>query len=172
MTMLETDGGRDTRSWLRFARFEDVPGVLRLVERAIERGCRGHYGPAERHAVYASYAQSAFVDVLGGFETFVAETPDGAMTAFAQLDASAGRLRALFVDAGAQGRGVGRAMLAHVIERASARGNARVHGAMSLNAVPFYERSGFRRCAGRDQLWTQGIAIKVVPMERSAAPLG
>ena len=150
---------------LRVARFDDVAGVLRLVDRAIERGCRRHYGPLERRAVFASYAQSAFVDVIGPYDTFVAEDHAEALTAFAQLDRSTGRLRALFVDAGLQGLGVGRALLAHVIARAAAVGCSRVHGAMSLNAVPFYERAGFRRCPGRGQLWAAGVAIAVTPME-------
>lgn len=155
---------------LRVARFEDIPAVVRLIERAIERGCRRHYGPVERRAVFAGYAGSAFVEVLSPFETFVAETETGVLVAFAQLDPSSGRLRALFVDGAAQGRGVGRATLAHVMARAAARGCRRVHGAMSLNAVPFYETAGFRRCAGREHLWSADIAIAVTPMEL-AVPL-
>jgi GNAT superfamily N-acetyltransferase len=164
MTM-KAAGDRNLRSRLRVARFEDVPAILRLVERAIERGCRRHSDAVERHAVYASYAQAAFVDVLAGFETYVAERGDE-LTAYGQLDPSSGGLRALFVDARVQGQGMGRQMLAHVIERAAARGNLRVRGAMSLNAVPFYERCGFRRCAGREQLWAEGTSIAVIPMDR------
>jgi putative acetyltransferase len=155
---------------LRVARFEDIPPVVRLIERAIERGCRRHYGPVERRAVFAGYAGSAFVEVLSPFETFVAETDAGVLVAFAQLDPSSGRLRALFVDTGAQGRGVGRATLAHVVARAAARGCRRVHGAMSLNAVPFYESVGFRRCAGREHLWAADVAIAVTPMELPVPP--
>lgn len=155
---------------LRVARFEDMSAVVRLVERAIERGCRRHYGPVERRAVFAGYAGSAFIEVLSPFETFVAETDAGVLVAFAQLDPSTGRLRALFVDDGAQGRGIGRATLAHVMVRAAARGCWRVHGAMSLNAVPFYESVGFRRCPGRQHLWAAEVAIAVTPMEL-AVPL-
>jgi GNAT superfamily N-acetyltransferase len=150
---------------MRAARFEDMSAVVRLIERAIERGCRRHYGPVERRAVFAGYAGSAFVELLSPFETFVAETEAGVLVAFAQLDPSTGRLRALFVDAGTQGRGVGRAILAHVMARAAALGCRRVHGAMSLNAVPFYESVGFRRCAGREHLWAAAVAIAVTPME-------
>lgn len=151
---------------VRSARFEDVSGVLRLIDRAIERGCRRHYSARERRAVYATYASTAFLDVMAPHETFVVETDDGALAAFAQLDPSIGRLRALFVDAEAQGQGLGAALLAHVVERAVARGNRRIHGAMALNAVAFYEGAGFRPCAGRDQLLCAGVHVPVTPMER------
>jgi len=152
---------------VRAARFEDVPGVLRLIARAMERGCDRHYSARERRAVYASYARCAFVDVMAPYETFVAESEAGRLTAFAQLDPSTGGLRALFVDDEAQGQGLGSALLAHVLERAAARGNRRVHGAMSLNAVPFYERAGFRPCPGRNYLPVAGILVAVIRMERA-----
>lgn len=150
---------------VRPARFEDVSGVLGLIERAIERGCRRHYGPRERRAVFASYALSAFMDVIRPYETFVAESEGGVLAAFAQLDPTTGRLRALFVDGDVQGCGLGRALLGHVVARAAARGNRRIHGSMSLNAVAFYESVGFRRCAGRGHLVAAGVRIAVTPME-------
>jgi GNAT superfamily N-acetyltransferase len=151
---------------VRVARFEDVPDILRLLERAIERGCRRHYTARERRGVYASYALRAFLDVVGPYDTFVVEGDGGVLTAFAQLDSSTGWLRALFVDDEAQGQGLGSALLAHVIARAASRGNRRLLGAMSLNAVPFYEHAGFRPCAGRDHLLAGGVRVAVTPMER------
>jgi len=151
---------------VRDARFEDVPEVLRLIERAIERGCRQHYTARERRGVYASYALRAFLDVVGPYDTLVAESDSGALIGVAQLDSAAGWLRALFVDDEVQGHGLGTALLAHVMARAAARGNRRLLGAMALNAVPFYERAGFRRCAGRDRLLVAGILVAVTPMER------
>jgi len=154
---------------VRTARFEDVAEALRLIARAIERGCRGHYSARERRAVYASYARCAFVDVMAPYETFVVESESGALTAFAQLDPSTGGLRALFVDDEAQGRGIGAALLAHVVARAAAHGCRRIHGAMALNAVPFYERAGFWPCAGSHHLSVAGVLVAVTRMERAVA---
>ena len=95
---------------MRAIRFEDVPDVLRLVRRAVEHGCRQHYDSPQRDAVYASYARNLFVEAPGPFETIVVER-QGHIIAFAQLDAPDDRLRALFVDAGHQHRGVGRVCL-------------------------------------------------------------
>lgn len=153
---------------LRRARFEDVPGVLRLIERAVERGCRNHYNPAQRRAVFLGYAQSLFIEVLERFDTVVAEAgPKARPVAMAQLDPVEQRLRALFVDDEAQGAGVGHWLLEHVAERARLRGCTRLHGAMSLNAVPFYTSAGFYRCAGAHRLQSAGIYVPVLPMERT-----
>jgi GNAT superfamily N-acetyltransferase len=150
---------------LRAARFEDVPDILRVVERAVTFDCREHYDAAQRAAVYASYAAVLFVEALGPYETVVAALA-GRVVGFAQLDAPSSRLRALFVDAGEQRRGLGRALLAEIEARAAARGCARLHGAMSLNAVPFYERAGFRALGGVERLTSIGVAIPIVRMEK------
>jgi putative acetyltransferase len=149
----------------RRSRFEDVAEVLRLIARAIHFGCRGHYDRAQRGAIHASYARALFVEALGPFETVIAETR-GRIMGFAQLDPASERLRALFVDADCQGRGVGRALLSDVEARAIRRGCRRLHGAMSLNAVPFYAAAGFRPATGADRLTTIDLAIPVVRMEK------
>ena len=128
---------------MRKARFEDVPEILRLIERAIERGCRDHYDERQRRSVYLGYASSLFIDALGPFETLVCEVRDR-MVGAAQVDLAAGLLRALFVDTERQGHGLGRALLAAVESRALAAGCRQLVGAMSLNAVSFYRRAGFR----------------------------
>jgi putative acetyltransferase len=151
---------------LRRVRFEDVPPVLQLIEGAIEQGCRHHYDREQRRAVYLGYATNLFVDALRPFLTLVAEL-DGRPAAFAQLDVDTGVLRALFVDAAIQGRGLGRALLAAVEARARAAGCARIRGAMSLNAVPFYARAGFEPADGPARLYGGGVRVPVTWMEKS-----
>jgi GNAT superfamily N-acetyltransferase len=127
---------------LRSARFDEIPEVLRLVQRSVAFGCRAHYAPEQRAAVFATYARALFVESLGPFESVVAELA-GRIVGFAQVDTRRGHLRALFVDDTCQGRGVGRALLAEVEARAARHGCSRLHGAMSLNAAPFYAAAGF-----------------------------
>lgn len=155
----------------RPARFEDVAGILRLVARAVAFGCRAHYDAEQRSAVVATYARGLFVETLGSFETVVAEL-DGRLVGFAQVDPADERLRALFVDADLQRRGVGRALLAHVEQRAALRGCARLHGAMSLNAVSFYASAGFRASDGAPRLMATegGITIPIVRMRKELTP--
>lgn len=136
---------------MRKARFEDVPAILRLIERAIERGCRNHYDERQRRSVYLGYASSLFIDALGPFETLVCERDDR-LAGAAQIDLRAGVLRALFVDAELQGLGIGRRLLAVVESHARAAGGRQLGGAMSLNAVSFYRHVGFRAEAGPQKI--------------------
>ncbi|HEX3693748.1 MAG TPA: GNAT family N-acetyltransferase [Polyangia bacterium] len=150
---------------MRPARFEDVSEILRLIERAVVFGCREHYQPSQLAQVFGGYAQALFVELLGPYETVAAED-ESRIVGFAQLDPRDGRLRALFVDAAWQRRGVGRALLGHIEVRALARGCGRLHGAMSLNAVSFYAAAGFRPCGGSSRLTSNDGEIPVVRMEK------
>jgi N-acetylglutamate synthase-like GNAT family acetyltransferase len=149
---------------MRAARFEDVPAILRLIDRAVDRGCARDYDLAQRRAVFLSYGRHLFIETLERFELIAADR-DGTLVGAAQLDPADGRLRALFVDGPWQGRGLGAALLAEIETRAARHRLPRLHGAMSLNAVPFYTRQGFRPCAGPTQL-TGRIVVPVVPMEK------
>ena len=151
---------------VRAARFEDVSAILRLIEGAIEHGCREHYSSRQRQAVYLGYASQLFADAVGPFQTLVAEIGEQ-LVAAAQLDVANGALRALYVDAGLQGQGVGRALLAAVEERARAAGCSRLRGAMSRNAVPFYAQAGFVPCSGPGRLLSAGLPVPVTWMEKS-----
>jgi N-acetylglutamate synthase-like GNAT family acetyltransferase len=153
---------------MRFARFEDVSGILRLIERALEHGCRDDYDECQRRSVYLGYASSLFIEALGPFETLVAEM-GGRLAGAAQLDPRVGLLRALFVDAGFQGQGVGRALLAAIEARARASHCKRLFGAMSLNAIGFYGRAGFRARGGPERLRGAWTSVPVVWMDK---PLG
>lgn len=157
-----------SRLHVRRASFEDVPGVLRLLRTAIERGCARHYSAVERRAVFMSYAQSLFVDVVRPYDSVLALAA-GQTLGFAQLDPASGRLRALFVAGDIQGHGLGRALLGCMERLAIAQGRRRMHGAMSLNAVLFYEQAGFRRTSGNDRLALPGATVRVVPMEKPLA---
>ena len=155
---------------VRRASFEDAPALLRLIERALEKGARSHYRADQRRAIYLSYASVIYVDVVGDrYETLLADR-QGQLVGMAQLDPSVGRLRALFVDGPLQRQGIGRLLLAEVEARAAKRGCQRLVGAMSRDAVPFYARAGFRPCLGPDRLNHFGVAVPVVTMEKLLGP--
>jgi GNAT superfamily N-acetyltransferase len=153
---------------VRLARFEDVPEILRLIERAVEYGCRDHYDKRQRRSVYLGYASSIFLDALGPFETQVAEST-GRMVGTAQIDLAAGVLRALFVDADFQGHGVGRLLLATVESHARAAGHERLRGAMSLNAIPFYRHVGYEARGGQQRIRGALASVPVLWMEKALA---
>ena len=151
---------------LRRARFEDVSALLRLIEEAVEHGCREHYGPAQRRAVFLTYAESLFVDVIQPFDTILAERKDRIL-GVAQLDPTAGRLRALFVASALQGRGLGRVLLTAVERLARAHRLRAIEGAMSLNAVGFYRRAGFESRRGPEQLVRAGVVVPIINMQKA-----
>ncbi|HET6282979.1 MAG TPA: GNAT family N-acetyltransferase [Polyangia bacterium] len=150
---------------IRALRFDDVAEVLRLIQRAIAGGCHDHYSHLQRAAIFATYAHTLFMESLGPFESMAAEQ-QGRLVAFAQFDPTSNRLRALFVDAAVQQRGLGRVLLADIEARALRHGCARLHGAMSLNAISFYTRAGFHPSGGPEHLMAGGVLIPIVRMEK------
>ena len=150
---------------LRSIRFEEVAAILDLIRRAIERGCSQHYDPGQRNAVFLTYARGLFAEAVGPFEGIVAVRED-ALIGFAQFDPITGRLRAVFVDGDAQQSGVGSRLLAEIERRLRLRGGKRLYGAMSLNAVQFYARAGFRSLSGPECLASAGVSVPVVRMEK------
>lgn len=153
---------------LRRARFEDVSALLHLIDEAVEHGCREHYGPAQRRAVFLTYAETLFVDVVQPFDTILAERGDRIL-GMAQLDPGGGRLRALFVTPELQGRGLGKILLAAVERLARARGLRTLEGAMSMNALGFYRRAGFLARRGPEHLIRGGVVVPIVNMEKPLA---
>jgi putative acetyltransferase len=157
---------------MRRAGFQDVNALLRLIDAAVEHGCREHYSPAQRRAVFLTYAESLFVDVLGPYDTIIAErqpndVEDIQIVGAAQLDPAGGRLRALFVAPALQGQGLGRVLLSGVERLARARGLRFLEGAMSLNAVPFYRRAGFQARRGPEHLVRAGVVVPILDMQKS-----
>ncbi len=150
---------------IRRAQFADIPAILRLIERAIESGCRHHYDERQRRSVFFGYASTMFIEAQAPFETRLIEL-DGRLAGTAQLDPRSGLLRALFVDAGLQGQGIGRTLLDAIESCARANNCRRVYGAMSLNAVPFYRQAGFREERGPQTFRGLQAQVPVLWMEK------
>jgi GNAT superfamily N-acetyltransferase len=150
---------------IRRAAFTDAGAALRLIQGAIEHGCREHYDPEQRQAIFLSYAERLFVEMVAPLDTIVAERA-GELLGFAQLDPAAGRVRAVFVAAREQGRGVGRALLECLEQLARERRIPVLRGAMSLNAVPFYRAAGFAPARGARRLQLLDVEVPVLPMAK------
>jgi GNAT superfamily N-acetyltransferase len=157
------------RICLRRARFEDVNALLRLIEGAVEHGCQHHYVPSQRRAVFLTYAETLFVDVIRPIDTVLA-TRDEQVVGVGQLDPAAGRLRALFVAPALQGRGLGRILLGAVERLARGHRLRAIDGAMSLNAVPFYRRHGFEARHGQEHLVRNGVVVPILYMTKTLPP--
>jgi GNAT superfamily N-acetyltransferase len=64
------------------------------------------------------------------------------------LRGSPGRLHSLFVDAGYQGRGIGRELVESFEQECQRKGVTKITLASSLYAVRFYQRLGYKRSTG------------------------
>jgi N-acetylglutamate synthase-like GNAT family acetyltransferase len=128
---------------IRRATQEDKEAIWRVHGRAIRGTCASHY-PPEVIEVWAGRLRSEkYAEAIGRYEFFVAEE-DGVVVGFGELGQQAGAIQGLYVSPDVKGRGVGWRLLCTLEERARAYGLKSLRLTSSLNAVPFYERAGFK----------------------------
>lgn len=127
---------------LRRAGAVDVPVLRALCRRAIEALGPGSYAP-EAVAAWAS-----FTDDAEGFRSFVTEgrtwvaERHGELAGFAGLGPG-GYVASLYVAPEHSRRGVGTALLAHLLETGRREGTVHFHAAASRLALPVFLRAGF-----------------------------
>jgi predicted GNAT family N-acyltransferase len=107
---------------------------------------------ADRDAIYAIRRIVFVVEQAVPEEIEIDELDAGARHVLAYLDSRAvgtgritadGRIGRMAVLADSRGCGVGRAILAALIEIGRSAGVARLHLSAQCHAIPFYEKSGF-----------------------------
>lgn len=128
------------------------------------------YSEPQRRS-WASADSKVVAKILApGSETLVAA--DGDLVAgFATLIPGASTLEYCFVDPQHQGRGVGRALLLELLDRARALGLSEVTTRASLNAMRFYEAQGFRTVGCTNHCNAEGVEFSCVQMKRSLEPV-
>ena len=127
---------------VRTATLEDRDAILRIHAQAIRRIVAQPYAAAQIEAWVAFPAPEGHEAELRSGHVFVAEE-DGRIVGYGRFDADSGEVEATYVAPGAQGRGVGAALLAESEARARRAGFRAIHVSASLNAVEFYRHAGF-----------------------------
>ncbi|WP_229429301.1 GNAT family N-acetyltransferase [Massilia sp. ST3] len=149
----------------RTATAADLGRLWELRTRAVRATCASHYPPdvIETWCAAAPPVSLPLLVQAGG--TVVAEE-DGLLIGYAILNQETGEVDAAFVEPAHQGRGIALGLLRELETMARLRGLARMFLSASLNAVPFYERAGFRSV--REELYPHrsGIGIRSVFMEK------
>lgn len=150
---------------LRAAGPDDLPVLWELRTRAVAHGCAAHYPESVLATWLAASAPESLPRLLSAGGGVVAKEA-GRLLGYAVLDAASGEVDAVFVEPGAQGRGVGALLIKALEEMAQRAGRERLFLSASLNAVPFYRRAGFH--AVREEMYPHrsGIAIASVYMEK------
>ena len=128
---------------IRRARQEDKEAIWRVHGSAIRGMCASHYSREVIETWAGRLRPEKYAEAIERYDLFVAEE-DGVVVGFGELGQETGEVQGLYVSHEVAGRGVGWKLLSTLEERAHAYGLGSLRLTSSLNAVPFYERAGFR----------------------------
>jgi putative acetyltransferase len=154
---------------VRKAEPNDAEGICRVQSAAIRQLCASHYSPAEIEAWAGPPEPNWYRSAIGGRELFVAVEGD-TIIGFGQLNLDTAEIDAIYVHPAAARRGVGSALLRRLEEVARQHDLASLHLAASLNSVPFYESSGFRRQRHTKFPILPAVEIASLVMEKALEP--
>jgi putative acetyltransferase len=150
---------------IRRAGPDDGPAIETVHAGAVREGYRACYAPADVDAWVAGVATWRVGVDPARRDVLVTEEGDR-VVGFAALDASNGDVTAVYVDPAAWRRGVGRDLLDAVETIARLRGIATARLDASLNAVAFYEATGWRRERDAKRTLPGGRTIACVAMTK------
>ena len=120
----------------------DAPTLRTVFHSSVHQLARQHYTTAQLQAwAPAEYDAAQWAERLRTNRPWVAEV-DICIAGFADLQPS-GYIDHFFVAGDYAGRGVGRALMAQIHSAAQQAGMVRLWANVSLNAEPFFSRSGF-----------------------------
>jgi len=148
---------------IRRARQEDREAIWRVHGGAIRGTCAGHYPPEVIEIWAGRLRPEKYAGAIDKYEFFVAEE-GGVVVGFGELGPEAGAIQGLYVSPEVKGRGVGWKLLCTLEERARAYGLKSLRLTSSLNAVPFYERAGFRAVEELTEIIGPGVERASVRM--------
>lgn len=143
----------------------DLPELWSLRTRAVRLGCASHYPPAVI-ATWCAAPPPASMPLLLRAGGGVVMEEQGQAVGYAVLDADSGEVDAVFVEPSWHGQGIGQDLLRAVEALARDNGLDKLFLSASLNALPFYERAGFRALRERMVPHRSGIPIRSVLMEK------
>lgn len=95
------------------------------------------------------------------------DATDDGVVGFGAVDLGSGEVRAVYVHPDRAGEGVGSAILRELEEWAADAGLTDLHLAASLNAVPFYERNGWKSAGETTHELHDGVELEARAMEKS-----
>ncbi len=126
---------------IRPATVDDAAQISRVVLAALHESNARDYGPETIARVARSFTPDGIAATLAMRQVFVA-VDAARIVGTASRDGAV--VRSVFVAPDAQGRGIGRALMAEIDRAAVAAGVATLTLQSSLTALGFYGRLGFR----------------------------
>ena len=143
---------------------DDLDVVHRLQVDAIRHGAAAHYDDDALEAWIGAFNREAFAENVERREVWIAEEA-GRTLGYASLDPATFEVDSIYVAPEAAGRGVGSALMEHILDVAREHRLENVWLDASLNAVPFYERMGFV-ATGDGSRTRGGVTIRCTRMAR------
>lgn len=139
-----------------------------MVHSAAVRGIRiALYTPEEIQAWAVPKEPESYEESIRSKEFFVAEDDGGDILGFGVLNQEIAEVEAVYVTPEAGRRGIGLEILRKLEERANAQGLQQLRLNASLNAVQFYERSGYVAQEPSKYRLQTGVEIACVPMMKT-----
>lgn len=128
---------------IRSATRQDRDSIWRVHIQAIKEICKSHYTKDEIKAWSELIKPGRYGEAIDSKALFVADDDDS-IVGFGHLELESGRIEALYVSPKYVGIGIGKKILQTLEHEAEQSGSKIVHVSSTLNAVPFYERAGYR----------------------------
>jgi putative acetyltransferase len=142
---------------IRSFREGDAPVLRAIFYLSVHELARSDYSREQRRAwAPHNYDAAKWAERLRGNQPFVAEM-NGCIAGFADLQPS-GYIDHFFVAGAFAGRGVARALMAHIHEAAAHRGIAQLFANVSLTAEPFFAKHGFI-VEARQRVEVRGVVL-------------
>jgi GNAT superfamily N-acetyltransferase len=148
---------------IRQATLSDAERIHEIHLASVHALCSAFYEPGVIQGWLRGRTPAGYLNGISNGATFVAEV---AAKAIGFCEAIPGQVVAVFVDPEWTGRGVGAALLANAMNRASPKGQP-VRLESTVNATAFYEKFGFRQLR-RSTVRRNDVEVPVVIMERPA----
>ena len=148
---------------IRRARQEDCHSIGSVHAAAVSGIRTALYTTEEIQAWAVPKEPESYEESIRSKEFFVAED-SGAILGFGVLNQELAEVEAVYVTPEAGRRGIGLEILRKLEERAEDRGLRQLRLNASLNAVPFYEQSGYVAQEPSKYRLLTGVEIACVPM--------
>lgn len=157
----------------------DLDATVAMQCRAMDVLGRTHYDAGQIALLLAATREPDYPAALLGNDVWLAVDAGGAILGSAGWGVQpvpaggvpAGRIRKVFVEPGLAGRGLGRRLVEAAEARARAAGARDFVVRANLNAVPFYERLGYR-ATGPGSMAVAGRDVPMTMMEKLAETAG
>ncbi len=150
---------------IRRAKPEDKDSIGRIHVRAIKEICATHYAPEEIESWAKPRRPDHYVEYIRSNEFYVAEE-NGNIVGFGTLNQTSGEIEAVYIAPEVARHGIGQKILCKLEERARDLGLKYLHLDSSLNAVAFYQHSGYEPQQETKHRLSSGVEIGCVVMKK------